>query len=169
MLFDSATGKPYKGTSADAVSLPPGSVIVHFRDAVKAKCPNKLSSVDSGDLLVYKNKAAFDKRNAAVDEGYEEPLEEDSSINGLGDTEEDALFVVVPTPATSSIDTTGVVGSGAGTGQSGSSITSSFLDSLSFFTIFFPGSTTPQNPQLEMPSFPCPPHQLTFSTVIFTS
>ena len=60
-LLDSVTGLPYKGTTADYVSLPPGSVIAHFRDAVKAKNSNKLSSFDPADLLVYKNKTAFDK------------------------------------------------------------------------------------------------------------
>ena len=63
LLVDSATGQPYKGTTADIVSLPPGYVIAQFRDAVKAKYSNKLSSVDAGELLVYENKTAFDKRN----------------------------------------------------------------------------------------------------------
>ena len=63
LLLDSATGLPYKGTSATKVSLPPTAVIAQFRDAVKAKHSNKLSSFDAADLLVYKNKAAFDKRN----------------------------------------------------------------------------------------------------------
>ena len=34
--------------------------------------------MDAADLLVYKNKAAFDKRNGAVDGGKEESLKEDS-------------------------------------------------------------------------------------------
>ena len=163
VLVDSATGEPYKGTSASSVirnSLVV-SVIDQFRDAVQLKYdkPNYLNDIPSGALLVYKNKAAFDKRNAAVDEGNEEPLKSSLSLDGLGTTEEEALVVVVPSvneapPATSSIDSTGVVGSGAGTGQSGSSITDSFLDSLSFFTIFFPGYTTTQKP---LSSFPCPP------------
>ena len=117
VLVDSATGEPYKGTSADAVSLPPGSVIVQFRDAVQLKYdkPNYLNDIPSGALLVYKTKAAFDKRNAAVDEGNEEPLKSSRLMDGLGTTEEEALVVVVPSvneasPATSSIDTTGVVG-----------------------------------------------------------
>jgi len=57
LLLDSATGLPYKGTSADYVSLPPGSVIAQFRKSVKTENPNKLSSFDAADLLVYKNKA----------------------------------------------------------------------------------------------------------------
>jgi hypothetical protein len=67
-LYDAATGLPYKGTSCDFVSPPPRSVIAQFRDAVYAKNPNKLSSLDAADLLVYKNKEAFDKRNTAVNE-----------------------------------------------------------------------------------------------------
>ena len=99
LLFDSATGKPYKGTSATKVKVHSLADIDDLRDAVKAKCPNKLSSVDSGDLLVYKTKAAFDKRNAAVDEGNEEPLKSSLSLDGLGTTEEEALVVVVPSSA----------------------------------------------------------------------
>ena len=98
LLLDSATGLPYKGTSADYVSLPPGSVIAQFRDAVKAKYdqPNYLKDIPSGTLFVYKNKAAFDKRNATADDGKEEPVEEDSFINGLGASKKEALIVVVP-------------------------------------------------------------------------
>ena len=63
--MNSATGEPYRGTSADAVSLPSGCVVVHFRKAVKAEYdqPNYLKDIPSTALLVYKNKAAFDKRN----------------------------------------------------------------------------------------------------------
>ena len=96
LLFDSATGKPYKGTSADAVSLPPGSVIVQFRDAVHFENSSILTGIASSQLIVYKTKAAFDKRNAAVDEGNEEPLKSSLSLDGLGTTEEEALVVVVP-------------------------------------------------------------------------
>ncbi|KAI3636316.1 hypothetical protein MIR68_005668 [Amoeboaphelidium protococcarum] len=102
LLLDGDTGEPYRGTSATSIlrsSLPPGSVIAQFKDAAKAEHSNKLSSVDAADLLVYKNKAAFDKRNAAVDDGKEEPLEEDSIIDGLGQSrQEDMLVVVVPQP-----------------------------------------------------------------------
>lgn len=34
LLLDSATGEFYKGTSADAVSLPPGSDVVDLCDAL---------------------------------------------------------------------------------------------------------------------------------------
>ncbi len=102
-LLDAATGLPYKGTSADYVSLPPGSVIAQFRDAVQLKYDksNYLKDIPSSALLVYKNKAAFAKRNAAAGEGREEPLEEDSLVYGLGTSKKEALFVVVPSPTSS--------------------------------------------------------------------
>ena len=93
-LYDAGTGQPYKGTSVDAVSCSPGSIVLQFRKAVKAEHSNKLSSVDAADLLVFKNKAVFDNRNA--DKGQEEPLEEDSLITGLGTSKKEALIVVVP-------------------------------------------------------------------------
>jgi len=103
LLLDSATGQAYKGTSADAVSLFPGSVVVQLRDAVQLKYdkPNYLKDIPSSALLVYKNKSAFDKRNAAVGEGKEEPLEEDSLITGLGTSKKEALIVVVPSSTSS--------------------------------------------------------------------
>ena len=63
-LYDYGTGKPYKETTATSVSLPSTAVIDQFRKAVKAECPNKLSSIDPSDLLVFKNKDAFDKRDS---------------------------------------------------------------------------------------------------------
>ncbi len=107
-LLDTATGLLYKGTSADYVSLPPGSVIAQFRDAVKKKDKDDgdaavLTPFKSSQLLVYKNKAAFDKRNAAVDDGKTEPLEEDSLINGLGSSKKEALVVAAqPSDASNS-------------------------------------------------------------------
>jgi hypothetical protein len=100
-LLDSVTGLPYKGTSADFVSPAPGSVIAQFRDAVHLKNSSILTGLSSSQLLVYKNKAAFDKRNAAVKDGKEESLEEDSFINGLGASKKEALVVVVKTVAIS--------------------------------------------------------------------
>jgi len=96
LLLDSATGEPYKKTTADKVAVASSADVADFRDAVKAKYSNKLSSVDAGELLVYKNKAAFEKRNAAAGEGREEPLKSSRSLDGLGTTEEEALIVVVP-------------------------------------------------------------------------
>ncbi len=62
-LYDSDNGLPYMGTRATKVSVPVGSDIAEFCKAVKAECSNKLSSIDAGDLLVFKNKQSFDKRN----------------------------------------------------------------------------------------------------------
>ncbi len=62
-LYDAATGLPYKGTSCDKVSVSSSADVADFRDAVHAKNSNKLSSLDAADLLVFRNKDAFDKRN----------------------------------------------------------------------------------------------------------
>jgi hypothetical protein len=97
LLLDSATGERYKGTSADYVSLPPASVIAQFRDAVKSKHSNKLSTFDAADLLVYKNSAPF------VD-GKEEPLDPTEFLGFLG-SKEDMLLVVVPSSRSSSRST----------------------------------------------------------------
>jgi hypothetical protein len=106
LLLDSDTGESYKATTADIVSLPPGFVIAQFRDAVKKKDKDDgdaavLTPFKSSQLLVYKNKAAFDKRNAAVGEGKEEPLEVDTFIHGLGASEEEALVVAIPSSRSS--------------------------------------------------------------------
>jgi hypothetical protein len=96
LLVDSITGQPYKGTSADKVSIASTADVADFRDAVKIKNAPILTGITSSQLLVYKSKAAFDKRNAAADEGREEPLEEDSLVDGLGTSVKEALIVVVP-------------------------------------------------------------------------
>jgi len=99
VLVDSDTGEAYRGASASAVSLSCGSVVAQFRDAVKVKHSNKLVSIDAADLLVYKNREAFDKRNDPNENEKQEPLRSSHCINnGLGDTEEDTLIVVVPPP-----------------------------------------------------------------------
>jgi len=99
-LVDSTTGLSYKGTSADYVSLSPDSVIAQFREAVKKKDKEDgdaaiLTPFKSSQLLVYKNKAAFDKRNPAVDEEKEEPLDPTESLGLLG-SKKDMLVVAVP-------------------------------------------------------------------------
>ena len=68
-LYDYETGKPYKGTAADKVSVPVGSDITEFRKAVKAEYdqPAYLKDIPSGKLLVFQNKQTFDKRVAAVE------------------------------------------------------------------------------------------------------
>jgi hypothetical protein len=97
VLLDSATGEPYKGVTADAVSLSPGSVVVQFRKAVQLKNSSILTGLSASQLLVYKNKAAFDKRNA--EEEKEEPLDPTESLGLLG-SKEDMLVVVVPSSPT---------------------------------------------------------------------
>ena len=62
-LVDAVTGEAYKVVRAATVSLASDAIVDTFTDAVKAKFPNKLSSIDAADLVVYKNKEAFDKRN----------------------------------------------------------------------------------------------------------
>jgi hypothetical protein len=103
LIFDSITGKPYKGTSADKVSVPsPSADVADFRDSVHLKSSSILIGIISSQLLVYKTKAAFDKRNAHADDEKEYPLEEDSLISGLGASKQEALVVVVPSSSGSS-------------------------------------------------------------------
>ncbi|KAL7474436.1 hypothetical protein ACHAW6_000410, partial [Cyclotella cf. meneghiniana] len=95
-LVDSATGQSYKGAIVNAVSLPPNAVVLQFRDAVHVKNSNKLTGRDATDLIVFKNKAAFGRRNNAEGDGKEQPLKSSRNLHGLGESEEEALFVVVP-------------------------------------------------------------------------
>ena len=103
-LVDSATGEPYTGTSVS--SLVRSSLVVpvvdQFREAVKAEYPNRLSSVDSGALIVYKNKSAFDNRNLADNEGKEEQLYPGYSLASFGASWADPMIVVVPATQLSS-------------------------------------------------------------------
>ncbi len=90
-MAEAATGETLKGSRADAVSLPEDSLVVDFRSAAKAENSNLLKGVPPSNILVFKNRAAFDKRNDG-----EEPLEEDALVNGLGRSKKEALIVVVP-------------------------------------------------------------------------
>ena len=107
LLLDSVTtGQPYEGSTADFVSLPPGSVVAEFRKLAHHEHSSILTGIAPSQLLVYKNKASFDKRNnAAEDEGKEEALDPTQSVDGLG-SKEDMLVVVVPSPRSSSQTTT---------------------------------------------------------------
>ena len=105
-LYDAGTGQPYKGSSVDAVSCSPGSIVLQFRDAVYLKNSSILTGFASSQLLVYKNKAAFDKRNA--DKKKEESLKSSAPLDGLGHTEEEALIVVVPVTDASNLTYTSV-------------------------------------------------------------
>ncbi len=64
-LYDAATGLPYKGTFASSIlrSSLAVPVIDQFRDAVHAKNSSILTGITSSQLLVFRNKDAFDKRN----------------------------------------------------------------------------------------------------------
>ena len=105
LLLDSATGQPYKGTMADFVSLPPGAVVAEFRKLVHHENSNKLASADASDLLVYKNKAAFDNRRATKNEGKVDALDPTQSVDGLGSME-DMLVVVVPSSSSNTSSST---------------------------------------------------------------
>jgi DNA replication protein DnaC len=90
-LVDS-TGK--ETTNVDAVSLPLNSLLVQFRDAVKAKyADSHLKGVAPSDLIVYQNK----KKDA-------DPCKSSQSLNQLGTTDADAMFVVVPASKRRSAD-----------------------------------------------------------------
>ena len=69
LLLDSVTGQPYKGTTADYVSIYSGAVVAEFRKLVHRENSNKLANIDASDLLIYENKAAFDNRSTADSEG----------------------------------------------------------------------------------------------------
>jgi hypothetical protein len=103
LLLDSATGQPYKGTTADFVSLASSAFIAQFRDAVIEKFDKQKSSVLTGfassQLIVYKNKAAFGKRNDPNDPDGK-PLDPTQSLGLLG-SQEDMLVVVVPSSTSS--------------------------------------------------------------------
>jgi hypothetical protein len=95
-LVEADTGQPYRDTSADKVRLSNDSDVADFRKTVHVENPNKLSSVDASDLIVYKNQDSFDKRSATNEEEKGGPLKSSTVLNHLGDTEEEALIVVVP-------------------------------------------------------------------------
>ena len=60
-------GMPYKGTNADKVMLPHGSVVAQFRDAVKAKNSDSiLKGIAPSSLSVFKNKDSF-KNKVSMD------------------------------------------------------------------------------------------------------
>ena len=95
-LLDSSTGQPFLGTTADFVQLDSSTaVIAQFRDAVKTKNTSILTAIVASQLLIYPNKSAFEKRNSANDKA--QPLKVSSSLNSRGESEDDALIVVVPT------------------------------------------------------------------------
>ena len=97
LLLDSDTEEPYKRTSASSIlrSSLDANIIDRFLYAVKASCdqPGYLKDIPGVALDIYKNKAAFDSG--------ENPLRPSHFLDGLGNTEEEALIVLVPTSTSS--------------------------------------------------------------------
>jgi hypothetical protein len=83
-------GQPFKGMRADKISMEPTSMVIEFREAVKIKYnqPGYLNRIVDSMLCIYKNREFF--------EGNEKPLSVSIYVPGLGETEEDAVIVVVP-------------------------------------------------------------------------
>ena len=106
LLLDSETGKPYKNSSVTSIerSLLNVPVLDQFRKLVHRENSSILAGVAPSQLLVYRNKAAFDNRSAAKEEGKVDPLALDptQSVNGLGSMQ-DMLVVVVPPPSQPSL------------------------------------------------------------------
>jgi hypothetical protein len=104
-VFDSY-GKQWPKTNATKVLINPLADVDDFRKAILKMYNDEgltiLTGIISSQLLVYRNKQAFDNRDLPIDQGKEEPLEEDSSIVGLeGNKDKDALIVVAPLKASS--------------------------------------------------------------------
>ncbi len=91
VLINATDGKAYKGINASKVSVATSADVDDLRRAVKAEFANALSSVDAATLTPYKNKAAFDAKNA--------PLTSSRSVAGLGKSEDEAVVMVVPASA----------------------------------------------------------------------
>ena len=96
-LLDSADSQPYKGTAVSSIlrstlSVP---VVQQLLEVVKAKYdePDYLKNVSIENLQVFVNKS-FKKRKA--DGEKEEPLQFSHSLEGLGETENEALYIIVP-------------------------------------------------------------------------
>jgi hypothetical protein len=88
LLLVDSNGAPYKCTGATKVLVPSSADVSDFRDAVKAKyADSHLKGVASSDLIVYKNRAEFNKQN---------PLEEDFPIEDFGKFRNEALIAFVP-------------------------------------------------------------------------
>ena len=95
-LVDYYSGMDYKGTSSSSVSIPSNYAVDQLRDAVKSKYSDSLlCGFAASNLLVFKNRDSFDKRNdpSAPDA---KPLKPSQPLHGLGITEEEALIVAVP-------------------------------------------------------------------------
>jgi hypothetical protein len=63
-LLDATTGQPYKATTATKVTVSSSADVDDFRKAVHLENSSILTGIASSQLIVYKNKSAFEKRNA---------------------------------------------------------------------------------------------------------
>ena len=86
--------------SADKVKLSAGSDIADLRKAVKAENAATLRDVDTRNLTVYRNKAAF----------HAQSLEVDSQLTGLGASMKEAVLVCVVFPTLFSKEFYGIAG-----------------------------------------------------------
>lgn len=88
-LVDSK-GNPYQGlTEVIGVKLPADSKFNDFKNAVKARNPNKLSSFDASEFKVYKSVQDFESKNS---------LSPRMMIKDLGNSiSEETFLVEVPT------------------------------------------------------------------------
>jgi hypothetical protein len=94
-FLDAATGQQYKKTQVDVLTLPSGSSVGHFRQAVHLSYSSILTGIAYHELLVYKNEAAFDKSTDQNDpDGVE--LYPAQPLDGIGESAETPLIVVVP-------------------------------------------------------------------------
>ncbi len=79
------------GSGVDIVTCSGGADVADFKKKVKAENPNKLKNVDAGDLTI------FEEKKDIYDRIYWNELEVDKAIQGLGNSKDNPLIVVVPT------------------------------------------------------------------------
>jgi hypothetical protein len=104
-LFDSS-GEQWPETTAAKVLLNSSADVDDFRKAILKTYNDEgstiLTGIASSQLLVYRNKQAFDNRDLPIDQGKEKPLKPSFSIVGLGQNDEElALIVVAPSTISS--------------------------------------------------------------------
>ena len=94
LLLDSVTGEPFKESRATKIPVNISADLDDLKEAIVKKFESTiLTGIASSQLVVYKNKEAFDNRNA---DGGNVPLEEDLPVHELGSTKKTALAVSVP-------------------------------------------------------------------------
>ncbi|KAF0684002.1 hypothetical protein As57867_023922, partial [Aphanomyces stellatus] len=85
-------GEAYRQTTTDFVNIPSPGFVAQLRKEVKANHTSVLKNVDSSQLIVFANKAEFDK-------GPKKRvfLRPSATIGTFGSSMKEALLVVVPT------------------------------------------------------------------------